>query len=204
MTKKRADMTPEELKRARRANMTPEQLEQVRAKERVANMTPEQLEQKRERAREKGRRRRANMTPEQLEQVQAKKRAQWANMTPEQRERERENGRQRRANMTPEQRDRQRGHIPRRYGITLAQRDAMYARQDGRCVICGKGIVLYSKKKDRTCLDHNHATRQVRDLLCHLCNSGLGYFKESPNLLRKAAWYLDCWNSLGGKICTKS
>jgi len=63
--------------------------------------------------------------------------------------------------------------------------EAIYYRQGGRCAICNKrggarGLAV----------DHNHATNQVRGLLCGECNMGLGRFKDSPVLLSRATMYL--------------
>lgn len=58
----------------------------------------------------------------------------------------------------------------------------MLAEQDGRCKICGQ-----LKKLN---VDHDHATGEVRGLLCHGCNVGIGFFRDSPELLRSAIDYL--------------
>jgi len=43
-------------------------------------------------------------------------------------------------------------------------------------------------------LDHNHENGQIRGVLCHGCNLGLGGFKDNPNLLLKAIRYVRYWN----------
>ena len=76
----------------------------------------------------------------------------------------------------------------RRYGITMDQWNQMFIDQCGRCVICevdlppmGKGVHT----------DHCHTHGAVRGLLCSHCNTGLGSFSDNPNILRKAAEYIE-------------
>jgi hypothetical protein len=73
----------------------------------------------------------------------------------------------------------------REYGVTRERFEAMVARQDGRCALCGE------VPKGALHVDHCHATSVVRDLLCGTCNRGLGMFRDNPLLLTKAAWYLE-------------
>lgn len=72
------------------------------------------------------------------------------------------------------------------YGITLADYDALLARQNGVCFIC------QTKPRDQTlAVDHYHPTDFVRGLLCRDCNLGLGNFKDDPRLIRRAIAYLE-------------
>ena len=94
-------------------------------------------------------------------------------------------------------------HYKRRYGITLADYDRMLKDQDGRCKICGR-----TPGHTRLCVDHDHATGEVRGLLCKPCNQALGLFAEDPSIVAKAAEYLtlavtplymrsaECWSQL--------
>lgn len=38
---------------------------------------------------------------------------------------------------------------------------------------------------------HEHNNNKIRGLLCGLCNKGLGQFKDSSDILKKAAEYLE-------------
>ena len=67
------------------------------------------------------------------------------------------------------------------------QYDEILFSQNGCCAICGIHITD-SKQKFR--VDHNHETLEVRGLLCQHCNSGLGFFKDSPTRLAMAIEYL--------------
>lgn len=44
-------------------------------------------------------------------------------------------------------------------------------------------------------VDHNHKTGEIRKLLCSNCNRGIGFLKDDPQLLRKAADYLEKYNT---------
>jgi Recombination endonuclease VII len=69
--------------------------------------------------------------------------------------------------------------------ITDAGYDAMFALQGGLCAICRQ-----SGGHRRLHVDHNHATKVIRGLLCHKCNVGLGNFDDSVLLLETAIEYL--------------
>lgn len=79
-------------------------------------------------------------------------------------------------------------HLLRKYGIDLDQYYAMLALQEGGCAICGSGPS--GKSKDWLHVDHDHTTDQIRQLLCGECNTALGKFRDSSELLDKAAAYL--------------
>jgi hypothetical protein len=72
----------------------------------------------------------------------------------------------------------------------------MEEKQNGLCAICKKpSRLIYNKKRDewnreKLCVDHNHETGKVRELLCTQCNKALGQLYDSPDLLEIAAKYL--------------
>ena len=74
-------------------------------------------------------------------------------------------------------------HLKARYGISAADAGEMLEAQGGLCAICGDRPAAH--------VDHDHLTGAVRALLCFTCNSGLGNFRDEPELLRLAADYLD-------------
>lgn len=75
-----------------------------------------------------------------------------------------------------------------RYNISEEEHSEMLEKQNYTCAIC-KQPQNYSRT-DKLYVDHCHVTSKVRGLLCNSCNTGLGNFKDNPNLLRKAATYL--------------
>jgi sulfur transfer complex TusBCD TusB component (DsrH family) len=74
------------------------------------------------------------------------------------------------------------------YGLTLEQYDAMVIEQNGVCAICKQSETVSIKKN--MCIDHDHKTGKVRQLLCDKCNRGIGYFNESIDALEQAVLYL--------------
>lgn len=74
-----------------------------------------------------------------------------------------------------------------RYGISLEEYVEILDDQNGVCKICGSP----PSENFALSVDHNHETGEVRGLLCGSCNFMLGHAKDKPELLRKAAQYLE-------------
>ena len=79
------------------------------------------------------------------------------------------------------------------YGVDF---EALNEVQQGLCAICGNP--QKAGHMERLSVDHDHSCcpygkscgKCVRGLLCSGCNSGLGYFQDSPELLARAIIYL--------------
>lgn len=76
-----------------------------------------------------------------------------------------------------------------RYGLSLAGLREMMERQGGCCRICGGEL----QGGRATHIDHCHATGVVRSVLCHNCNTGLGGFRDSPEIMARAIEYVTEW-----------
>jgi hypothetical protein len=80
----------------------------------------------------------------------------------------------------------------RKMGMTPEQYDEMFYAQGGVCAICKQ------QSERALCIDHDHGCCAhgtackdcIRGLLCNACNVGLGYFRDSPDVLRSAAEYV--------------
>ncbi|MGW4240909.1 endonuclease VII domain-containing protein [Nocardia sp. NPDC004722] len=72
-----------------------------------------------------------------------------------------------------------------RYGITRDRYTELLAEQGGACAICTAVDVPFV-------VDHQHGgAGQVRGILCHGCNTGIGLLKDNPTTLHRAAEYLE-------------
>ncbi len=74
----------------------------------------------------------------------------------------------------------------KRYGVSPEQYDAMYEAQGGVCAICRTEGGSY-----RLAVDHDHATDQIRGLLCSNCNAAIGLLQDKPEYLSSALLYLE-------------
>lgn len=82
--------------------------------------------------------------------------------------------------------------LAKHYRISLDDYEGLVEKQNGKCRICEIDETLVIRgKRVRLAVDHCHKTGKIRGLLCSACNKGLGGFKDSPDLLRKAAAYLE-------------
>ncbi len=75
-----------------------------------------------------------------------------------------------------------------RYDMEPGDYDSMLVAQGGRCAICGADAP--GGKGGKFATDHDHATDEIRGLLCNSCNIALGHFGDDSDVLRKAIAYL--------------
>ncbi len=81
------------------------------------------------------------------------------------------------------------------YGLALDEFESMMNQQGGQCAICRSDVPGRGRKEFS--VDHDHKTGKVRGLLCGACNQGLGCFRDVPEFLIAAAYYLISNNSKG-------
>lgn len=79
------------------------------------------------------------------------------------------------------------------HGIRREDFAKMLERQGGVCAICHKKQEGGNVNQNRLHIDHDHATGQIRDLLCSKCNLLIGYCDENPVILEAAIGYLRKW-----------
>lgn len=72
-----------------------------------------------------------------------------------------------------------------KYGLTVEQYQIMCLMQNNLCAICCE------EPEGNLHVDHDHATGEVRGLLCNNCNNGLGRFKDNIESLKNAVLYLE-------------
>lgn len=81
------------------------------------------------------------------------------------------------------------GSIRRKYGLSRDDYDRMRASQGGLCAICRKGRTITLS------VDHDHEIQKrtglivVRGLLCRRCNSALGKFEWSDEVIKNLISY---------------
>lgn len=126
----------------------------------------------------------------QLPEVRARQNA--ARRTPEFRERKNKWRRE-----DSQQQERMRAYNRKRqfrdkYGITVEEFEAKLEAQGGACMLCRRppnpnGVRATASLHQ----DHDHVTGKNRDLLCSSCNLAIGMLQDDPDLIRKAADYIE-------------
>jgi len=78
------------------------------------------------------------------------------------------------------------------FGITRKQYNELLQSQDFSCAICNISEKDYAKQgyRNNFAVDHCHTTGAIRGLLCDQCNRGIGYLKDSTQILASAINYL--------------
>ena len=83
-------------------------------------------------------------------------------------------------------------HFRKSYGLTYSEVIELREKQNNLCAICDEpGFLMNDRVKSGLNVDHNHKTGEVRGLLCHNCNRGLGLFKDNTDRLKRAIDYLE-------------
>ena len=77
-------------------------------------------------------------------------------------------------------------HLRKTYGITMNDKVNIRKIQMNKCKICEKEF----DNDKMAYVDHCHDTKRIRGLLCHQCNSGIGYMKDNITNLKNAIVYL--------------
>lgn len=85
-----------------------------------------------------------------------------------------------------------RAQLRMNFGITLERYREVHDEQDGVCAICGEPETATVRGRVLVlAVDHDHVTGKVRQLLCGACNKAVGFFRDSPDLMRRAAAYIE-------------
>lgn len=85
-------------------------------------------------------------------------------------------------------------HLNYHYGITIEEYERMLQMQEGVCDLCKRPETAIDNRTGKVrplSIDHDHETGVVRALLCKNCNQALGFVKDSPELLRRMADYIE-------------
>lgn len=90
--------------------------------------------------------------------------------------------------------EKQKGYrLKQDFGITLEQYQQMLEEQSGVCACCGKPETATYNKTGVTkqlAVDHDHATGEIRGLLCGRCNTALGLLQDSEDTIMSLLTYL--------------
>lgn len=84
--------------------------------------------------------------------------------------------------------------LKKKFGMSLDDYDKIFKDQNGVCAICGNVETYLDSRTQKVfelAVDHCHDSKKIRGLLCGQCNTGLGCFKDSTDLLTKAVDYLN-------------
>lgn len=102
------------------------------------------------------------------------------------------------------------GNKARKFGLSIEEYQKIFSDQNNRCAICDrpetrifKDRISKEMKVAKLCLDHDHVSGKIRQLLCHDCNTGIGKFKDDIQNLQSAIEYLKRHEDLpDGKLST--
>lgn len=75
--------------------------------------------------------------------------------------------------------------------MTVEEYENKLSSQNSTCALCRKKFYGVYMGGGDPVLDHSHSSGKVREFVHRICNTGLGHFKDDPNVCRLAAEYLE-------------
>lgn len=76
--------------------------------------------------------------------------------------------------------------VQKTYGLEAGEYAQLYSFQGGLCALCRRA----TGASRRLSVDHDHATGDVRGLLCRPCNTLLGHARDKVTFFLRCIWYL--------------
>lgn len=76
--------------------------------------------------------------------------------------------------------------LKKEYNLTIGEYQVLSEVQNHVCAIC----FMPDTRSNQLVVDHNHVTGEVRGLLCHNCNLGLGNIRESVEIAYSMVDYI--------------
>ena len=83
--------------------------------------------------------------------------------------------------------------LKKKFSVGIDWFEQKFQEQNGICAICGKPETAVHGKTGKVfqlAVDHCHDTKEVRGLLCHQCNRGIGQLRHDIPTLQAAIEYL--------------
>jgi hypothetical protein len=70
-----------------------------------------------------------------------------------------------------------------RYNLDRLDQIKLFESQNGKCKLCEKNVYMFNGNRYNSgYIDHDHSNGKVRGILCHPCNSSLGYLEKYISL----------------------
>jgi hypothetical protein len=84
-------------------------------------------------------------------------------------------------------------NLKHRFGVDLEWYENQFKKQNYSCAICETKTnkTVGDRQFWNFSVDHCHDSGKIRGILCNNCNRALGLFQDNPELLKKAASYVE-------------
>lgn len=82
-------------------------------------------------------------------------------------------------------------HRKRKFKLSSQEYATMLAKQNGKCACCD---VMFDTNVVPV-VDHNHATSELRGILCHSCNRCIGACQDDPAIIQNLIDYIERWKT---------